>query len=98
MWEQDEAMGERLAPLPRASCSLLIGFQSSSIDLDRIRRIWSSGNSRCSDHNRSRVSRASAGSWLTRFISVSLNSECSLRFAEPIVSQASSMIPTLAWT
>ena len=31
--------------------------------------------------------RASAASWVTTFISVSLKSECSFRFAEPIVSQ-----------
>ena len=34
----------------------------------------------------------------TTFISVSLKNECSLRLADPIVSQASSTIPILAWT
>ena len=41
---------------------------------------------------------ARSGSWVTRFISVSLKSECSFRLADPRVSQVSSMIPTLAWT
>jgi len=35
---------------------------------------------------------------VTTFISVSLKRECSLRLAEPMVSQRSSTIPTLAWT
>ena len=35
---------------------------------------------------------------MTTFISVSLSSECAFRFAEPIVSQRSSTIPTFAWT
>ena len=43
-------------------------------------------------------SRASSGSHMTTLTSVSLKSECSLRFAEPIVSQRSSTIATLAWT
>ena len=55
-------------------------------------------SSRCSDQSRSRVSRAIRGSQVTTFISVSLKNECSLRLAEPIVSQASSTMPILAWT
>ena len=39
-----------------------------------------------------------ASSRRTTFTSVSLKSECSLRFAEPTVIQASSTIPTFAWT
>ena len=42
--------------------------------------------------------RASSGSWVTTFTSVSLKSECSLRLAEPTVSQRSSTIPTFACT
>ena len=45
---------------------------------------------------RSRVSRAMRGSQVTMFISVSLNSECSLRFADHTVSETSSTIPILA--
>jgi hypothetical protein len=55
-------------------------------------------HSRCSLQRRSRVARAIAGSAQTTFISVSLKRECSLRFAEPIVSQRSSTIPIFAWT
>ncbi len=36
------------------------------------------------------------GSQVTTFISVSLKNECSLRLADPTVSQASSTIPILA--
>ncbi len=42
---------------------------------------------KCSAHGRSRVSRTTSGSQVTTFISVSLNRECSLRLAEPTVSQ-----------
>jgi hypothetical protein len=45
-----------------------------------------------------RVWRASIGSQVAMLISVSLNSECSLRLAEPTVSQRSSTIATLACT
>ena len=53
---------------------------------------------RCSLQSLSRVSFARAASWVTTFISLSLNIECSFRLAEPIVSQASSTIPTFACT
>jgi hypothetical protein len=44
------------------------------------------------------VSRASAGSKVTTLTSPSLKKEWALRFAEPSVSQRSSMIPTFACT
>jgi hypothetical protein len=44
--------------------------------------------SRCSAHSASRVWRVSIGSQVAMLISVSLNSECSLRLAEPTVSQS----------
>ena len=56
------------------------------------------GCSRCSSHKRNRVARASAGSQVTTSTSVSLNSECSLRLAEPIASHSSSTMPILACT
>jgi hypothetical protein len=43
-------------------------------------------------------SRARMGSHVTTFMSVSLKNECSLRLADPTVSQASSTIPILACT
>ena len=44
----------------------------------------------------SAVAQASNGSQVAMLISVSLNSECSLRLAEPTVSHRSSTIATLA--
>jgi hypothetical protein len=53
---------------------------------------------RCSLQRRSRTCRAIVASSVTRLTSVSLNSECSLRFADPTVSHASSTTQTFAWT
>ena len=86
-------------PAPRAAARAAVGRQSV-VDERRAgrRRPASSGSSRCSAHSRRRVARASAGSLTTTFTSVSLKSECSLRFAEPSVSQRSSTMPIFAWT
>jgi len=67
-------------------------------DADRAADTCSWARSRCSAHNRTLVARASSASQVTTFISVSLKSECSLRFAEPSVSQRSSTIAIFAWT
>ena len=80
----------------RSSCSSAIGFHSSSTT--RAGSPSTSSRSRCSDQSSSRVRRASSGSVVTTFISVSLKSECSLRLAEPTVSQRSSTMATLACT
>ena len=47
---------------------------------------------------RSRVARATSGSRVTTFISVSWKSECAFRFADPTVSQRSSTIPIFECT
>ena len=83
----------------RSSCSNAIGRQRSSTTVrGSSPAIVAASTSRCSAHRRSRVARASSASSVTTFISVSFNSECAFRFAEPTVSQRSSTIPTLACT
>ena len=91
-------MCQALAGLP--ACELLFrgGFPMTIDDGFGVAIDFRLGSSRCSAQRRSRVDRTRSWSWQTMFISVSLNKECSFKFAEPIVSQRSSMIPTLAWT
>jgi hypothetical protein len=83
--------------LRRSICSLASGFQTSSISAVGSPLTSSIVASRCSAHRRNLVRRARSGSWVMTFTSESLNNECSLRFADPIVSQASSTMPILAW-
>ena len=93
----DEVVGERLA----APAAARAARSRSAATARRPRapgRRTTSSRSRCSAHSRSRVARASAGSHVTTSTSVSLNSECSLRFADPIASHASSTIPIFACT
>src|ERR1019366_980498 len=80
----------------RSSCSPAIGRHSSSMTRTGSPDTSSTERSRCSAQSRSRVWRATVRSHVTMFISVSLKNECSLRLADPTVSQVSSTIPILA--
>ena len=82
----------------RSSCSWATGLQRRSTSSAGAASSSPGGVSRCSAQSRSRVARASPGSCVTTFISVSLKSECSFRLAEPTVSQRSSTMPTFACT
>jgi WD40 repeat protein len=81
-----------------SSCSFASGRQKRSTTSAGSLSSSAAGRCRCSLQSSSRVAFARVASWVTMFISVSLNSECSFRFAEPIVSQRSSTIPILACT
>ena len=85
----DEPVGERLVRVSARRAALARSASSSaSITCVGSPAISAGSSSRCSAHRRRRVSRTRSASWQTTFISVSLKSECSLRFAEPIVSHA----------
>ena len=85
---------EQLELLGRIAPPVLVDTASSgrrSTVLDRRARGAPTTGAGASRARRSRSS-------VTTFISVSLKSECALRFAEPTVSQRSSTIPIFEWT